>query len=103
VSLFITVPIARLHARADGHDWSALPRVLGGGDLLSLGIGAVIGAGIFVLTGQVAGTHTGPAIVLAMGRQADRMLNVRERSLNYCTTGQSSVVPLGTHRRASSP
>ena len=67
MSLFITVPLARLQARADGHEGSALPRVLGRGDLLSLGIGAVIGAGIFVLTGQVAGTHTGPAIVLAMG------------------------------------
>ena len=67
MSLFITVPLARLHARADGHAGPALPRELGRGDLLSLGIGAVIGAGIFVLTGQVAGAHTGPAIVLAMG------------------------------------
>ncbi|AMY11434.1 cationic amino acid transport permease [Luteitalea pratensis] len=63
MSLFITVPLARLHARADGDDGPALPRVLGRGDLLSLGIGAVIGAGIFVLTGQVADAHTGPAIV----------------------------------------
>ena len=57
MSLFITVPLARLHARADGHEGPALPRVLGRGDLLSLGIGAVIGAGIFVLTGQVAGAQ----------------------------------------------
>ncbi|HTV00874.1 MAG TPA: amino acid permease [Luteitalea sp.] len=66
MSLFVKVPLARLQARADGHDGAALPRVLGRGDLVSLGIGAVIGAGIFVLTGQVAGAHTGPAIVLAM-------------------------------------
>lgn len=66
MSLFLTMPLSRLRARADGHDGPALPRVLGRGDLLSLGIGAVIGAGIFVLTGQVAGAHTGPAIVLAM-------------------------------------
>ena len=44
MSLFITVPLARLHARADGQEGPALPRVLGRGDLLSLGIGAVIGA-----------------------------------------------------------
>ncbi len=32
-------------------------------DLTLLGVGAIIGAGIFVLTGVVAATHTGPAIV----------------------------------------
>jgi APA family basic amino acid/polyamine antiporter len=42
-----------------------LHRVLSGGGLVMLGIGAVIGAGIFVLTGQVAAVHTGPAIVLS--------------------------------------
>lgn len=34
-------------------------------DLTFMGIGAVIGAGIFVITGIVAATHTGPSIVLA--------------------------------------
>lgn len=34
-------------------------------DLIFLGVGAIIGAGIFVLTGIVAATHTGPAIVFS--------------------------------------
>lgn len=42
-----------------------LVRCLTGFDLTLLGIGAIIGAGIFVLTGVVAATKTGPAIVLS--------------------------------------
>ncbi len=34
-------------------------------DLMFLGVGAIIGAGIFVLTGIVAATHAGPAIILS--------------------------------------
>jgi len=42
-----------------------LKRVLGPVNLVSLGIGVVIGAGIFVLTGQAAAAYAGPAIVLS--------------------------------------
>jgi APA family basic amino acid/polyamine antiporter len=42
-----------------------LNRVLGPGTLTSVGLGAMIGSGIFVLTGTVAAQHTGPAITLA--------------------------------------
>ena len=41
-------------------------RVLGAVDLTLLGIGAIIGTGIFVLTGQAAAAHSGPAVVLSM-------------------------------------
>ena len=41
-------------------------RVLGPVDLTTLGIGAIIGTGIFVLTGQAAAMYAGPAIVLSM-------------------------------------
>jgi basic amino acid/polyamine antiporter, APA family len=34
-------------------------------DLTFLGVGAIIGAGIFILTGVVAATHTGPAVILS--------------------------------------
>jgi APA family basic amino acid/polyamine antiporter len=44
---------------------SELKRSLGPINLMSLGIGAIIGAGIFVLTGQVAAAHAGPAIMLS--------------------------------------
>lgn len=46
-------------------DTGGLVRCLSGFDLTLLGIGAIIGAGIFVLTGVVAATKTGPAIVLS--------------------------------------
>ena len=43
----------------------SLKRTLTGTQLIMLGIGAVIGAGIFVLTGQAAAEHAGPAIMLS--------------------------------------
>ncbi|MBI1941550.1 MAG: amino acid permease, partial [Acidobacteria bacterium] len=43
----------------------SLKRVLGPVNLVSLGIGAIIGAGIFVLTGAAAAKYAGPAIVLS--------------------------------------
>ena len=44
---------------------TGLKRVLTAFDLTLLGIGAIIGAGIFVLTGRAAATEAGPAITLA--------------------------------------
>jgi APA family basic amino acid/polyamine antiporter len=44
----------------------SLKRVLGPVNLITLGIGAIIGTGIFVLTGQAAAQYAGPAIVLSM-------------------------------------
>jgi APA family basic amino acid/polyamine antiporter len=44
---------------------SELKRSLGPFNLMSLGVGAIIGAGIFVLTGQVASANAGPAIMLS--------------------------------------
>ncbi|MDF1677766.1 MAG: amino acid permease [Legionellaceae bacterium] len=46
-------------------DGLALKRCLSGFDLTLLGIGAVIGAGVFVLTGVVAATQAGPAIIFS--------------------------------------
>jgi basic amino acid/polyamine antiporter, APA family len=42
-----------------------LKRSLGAVNLITLGIGAVIGAGIFVLTGQAAANYAGPAVALS--------------------------------------
>ena len=64
MSLFATKSIDELKSRAV--DGGHLKRVLGPVDLTSLGIGAIIGTGIFVLTGQAAAAHAGPAIVLSM-------------------------------------
>jgi len=50
-------------ATAEGHH--SLRRALGPLNLVTLGIGAIIGTGIFVLTGTAAAQHAGPALVLA--------------------------------------
>jgi APA family basic amino acid/polyamine antiporter len=47
------------------HGERTLRRVLGPINLMTLGIGAIIGAGIFVLTGAAAAKYAGPAIVLS--------------------------------------
>ena len=50
------------HTEAEG---LSLRRTLGPWGLTALGIGAVIGGGIFVITGQAAANHAGPAIMLS--------------------------------------
>ncbi|CAG8534066.1 5672_t:CDS:2 [Paraglomus occultum] len=47
------------------HKKSLLKRCLGPLDLTMVGIGGTIGAGIFVLTGQAAANHAGPAVVIS--------------------------------------
>ena len=44
---------------------SGLKRVLGARQLLLLGIGAIIGAGIFVMTGTAAANYAGPGVLLS--------------------------------------
>jgi APA family basic amino acid/polyamine antiporter len=61
MSLFARKDINALQAEV-GADQS-LKRALGPVNLVALGIGAIIGAGIFVLTGQAAANYAGPAIV----------------------------------------
>ncbi len=48
-----------------GEGQQALKRHLKASHLVLIGIGAIIGAGIFVITGQVAALYTGPGIVLS--------------------------------------
>jgi len=63
--LFATKSIELLKQQAEETE-HGLKRALGKIDLVMLGVGAIIGAGIFVLTGQAAQAHAGPAIVLSM-------------------------------------
>ena len=60
--LFLKKSIAQIQKEAAK---SELKRSLGPINLMSLGVGAIIGAGIFVLTGQVAADYAGPAIMLS--------------------------------------
>ena len=59
-SLFRTKPLT-----GDDYSGSGLRRCLTAFDLTLLGIGAIIGTGIFVLTGIAAATQAGPAVVLS--------------------------------------
>ena len=65
MGLWSTKSLTVLQAEASDEGHASLRRSLGAVNLTLLGIGAIIGAGIFVLTGQVAAVHTGPAIVLS--------------------------------------
>ncbi|MHA4809384.1 amino acid permease [Flavitalea flava] len=48
-----------------GDSEKGLKRTLGAGSLIALGIGAIIGAGLFVRTAMAAGEHAGPAVTLS--------------------------------------
>ncbi|MBI3756781.1 MAG: amino acid permease [Deltaproteobacteria bacterium] len=61
--IFTIKPVTRLRREAEHGE--GLRRALGSFELMSLGVGAIIGAGIFVLTGHAAAQHAGPAIVLS--------------------------------------
>ncbi len=64
-SLTTTLSIDRLAAEARESHAHSLQRVLGPSRLVMLGIGDIIGAGIFVLTGLAAAQYAGPAIILS--------------------------------------
>src|SRR5580698_3759992 len=63
--LFATKSLDTLMKEASDTGEHCLKRALGPVNLVTLGIGAIIGAGIFVLTGAAAAQYAGPAIVLS--------------------------------------
>ncbi|MCQ6266954.1 amino acid permease [Fictibacillus sp. WQ 8-8] len=62
MSIFRKKSISEMLAQSNN---KGLNRSLGAFDLTLLGIGAIIGTGIFVLTGVVAAEHAGPALILS--------------------------------------
>src|SRR2546422_589076 len=89
MSLFATKPIATLRAEAEATGEHALTRALGPLNLVTLGIGAVIGAGIFVITGQVAALYAGPAVPLSM-----ILVGVACAFAGLCYAEMASAVPV---------
>ena len=63
MGFFTTKSVSALRREAEG---SGLRRSLGPVSLTALGIGSIIGTGIFVLTGTAASQNAGPALVLSM-------------------------------------
>lgn len=59
---FVKKPISVIQAESEKGE---LKRSLSASNLVSLGIGCIIGAGIFVMTGQAAANYAGPAIIIS--------------------------------------
>jgi APA family basic amino acid/polyamine antiporter len=64
MNLFVKKPLAELMKQVSDTG-TGLKRTLGAGNLVLLGIGAIIGAGLFVRTAAAAGEAAGPAVVVS--------------------------------------
>ncbi len=89
MNLWATKSITALRAEADAAGEHSLKRALGPLNLITLGIGAIIGAGIFVLTGQAAALHAGPAVPLSMA-----LVGVACAFAGLCYAEMASAVPV---------
>jgi APA family basic amino acid/polyamine antiporter len=89
MSLWATKSIATLRAEAEAAGGTTLKRVLGPFNLITMGIGAVIGAGIFVLTGQAAALYAGPAVPISMA-----IVGVACAFAGLCYAEMASTVPV---------
>lgn len=65
MGIFIRKPVSQLVSEASEEGQRSLRRVLGPWSLIALGVGVIIGAGLFSITGTVAASYTGPAITLS--------------------------------------
>lgn len=65
MSLFVRKPMNLLLNEAEETGNHTLKRTLSAGGLVALGIGAIIGAGLFSITGMAAANHAGPAITIS--------------------------------------
>jgi APA family basic amino acid/polyamine antiporter len=62
--VFARKPVADIIA-TEGAAFKSLPKVLGPFSIIALGVGGIIGAGIFVLTGGAAALYAGPALTIS--------------------------------------
>ena len=75
--------------QADAHHGGGLKRALGAFDLVMLGIGAIIGTGIFVLTGQAAAANAGPAVCLSF-----IAAGIASAFAGLCYSEMASMIPV---------
>ena len=87
MNLFRRKTVTDLQAEAESDH--SLKRALGAMNLTALGIGAIIGTGIFVLTGTVAAQNAGPAVVLSFV-----LAGVASVFAALCYSEFASVVPM---------
>jgi len=89
MGIFATKSIEQIKDEQLGEGSGGLRRVLGVWQLVTLGVGAIIGTGIFVLTGQAAAANAGPAIVLSMV-----IAGVTSVLAAFCYSEFASTVPV---------
>src|SRR5512140_761126 len=89
MSLFITKPLDAVLMEAGEETEHSLKRVLGPTHLVMLGIGAIIGVGIFVLTGSTAALFSGPAVVLSFV-----LAGVASALAGLCYAEFAAVIPV---------
>jgi APA family basic amino acid/polyamine antiporter len=85
--LLATKSVDRL--RADAQEEHGLKRTLTALDLVMLGIGAIIGTGIFVLTGRAAAANAGPAVALSF-----IVAGVASTFAGLCYSEMASMIPI---------
>jgi len=86
--LFAKKPIALLQREAADTE-HGLRRALRAIDLVMLGVGAIVGAGIFVLTGEAAAQYAGPAIVLSF-----ILAGIACVFAGFCYAEMASMIPI---------
>lgn len=89
MSLLATKSVEKIIAEAQETGEHTLKKALSGLDLTFLGVGAIIGTGIFVLTGQAAAKHAGPAVVLSM-----ILAGIVSALAAFCYAEFASTVPI---------
>ncbi|HEV2486452.1 MAG TPA: amino acid permease [Terracidiphilus sp.] len=82
-------PMSMLSLEAGEQGEHTLKRSLGAMNLITLGIGAIIGAGIFVLTGQAAALHAGPAVAFSFV-----MAGITCAFAGLCYAEFASIIPI---------
>src|ERR1700756_1476013 len=87
MNLFRRKSVTDLQAEAETDH--SLKRALGATNLTALGIGAIIGTGIFVLTGTVAAQNAGPAVVLSFV-----LAGIASAFAALCYSEFASLVPM---------
>jgi APA family basic amino acid/polyamine antiporter len=85
--LFATKSVDDLRADAEGSH--GFKRSLTATDLVLLGIGAIIGTGIFVITGNAAAANAGPAVVLSF-----IVAGVASAFAGLCYAEMASMIPI---------
>jgi APA family basic amino acid/polyamine antiporter len=86
-NLWILKPIDKL--RSEAEDTGGLKRSLTALDLLLLGVGAIIGTGIFVLTGLAAANNAGPAVTLSFV-----IAGIASGFAGLCYAEMASMIPI---------